>query len=160
MQARIANRLRAKKGTLPPNVAPLTDSSQQRASSAPKGRSSGHLGDSLAPLEPILAISPPTAPASAVPAIEIPSEDTEVAGEEVDSAARTQPYVTKPPAEKAKSKGKEVAEGPSEPKKRKRKHKSSRSSRLSKWSKSRSDKKKAKQAADKAEEAKNLKLVA
>ncbi|KAK4417211.1 hypothetical protein Salat_2546700 [Sesamum alatum] len=145
MQARIANRLRAKKGTLPPNVAPLTDSSQQGASSAPK-----------APIEPTLAISP----APAAPAIEIPSEDTEVAGEEVDSAARTQPYTTKSPTQKAKSKEKEVAEGPSEPKKRKRKHRGSRSSRSSKRSKSRSDKRKAKQAADKAEEAANLKLVA
>ncbi|KAK4421269.1 hypothetical protein Salat_2077400 [Sesamum alatum] len=113
MQARIANRLRTKKGTLPPNVVPLTDSSLQGASSAHRGRSSGHLGDFSAPLEPTPAISP-VAPASGVPPIEIPSEDTEVAREE------------------AKSKGKEAAEGPSEPKKRKRKHRGSRSSRSSK----------------------------
>ncbi|KAK4422959.1 hypothetical protein Salat_1878500 [Sesamum alatum] len=149
MQARIANKLRAKKGTLPPNIAPLTNSLLQGASS-----------DSSAPLEPAPVISPVVAPASAVPAIEIPSKDTEVAGEEVDSAARTQPYATKPPAEKAKSKGKEVAEGPREPKKCKRKHKGSRSSKSSERSKSRSDKRKAKQAVDKAEEDKNLKLVA
>ncbi|KAK4412858.1 hypothetical protein Salat_2933000 [Sesamum alatum] len=129
------------------------------ASSAPRGRSSGHLSDFSAPLEPAHAISP-VAPASAVPLIEVPSEDTEVVGEEVESAARTQPYAAKSPAEKAKSKGKEVAEGPSEPKKHKRKHKGSHSSRLSKRSKSRSEKRKAKQAADKEEEEKHLKLVA
>ncbi|KAK4426896.1 hypothetical protein Salat_1458400 [Sesamum alatum] len=103
---------------------------------------------------------PAPTPAPATTAIEIPSEDTEVAGEEVDSAARTQPYTTKSPTQKAKSKGKEVAEGPSKPRKRKRKHKGSQSSKSSKRSKSRSDKRKAKQAADKAKEAENLKLVA
>ncbi|KAK4434780.1 hypothetical protein Salat_0640900 [Sesamum alatum] len=142
MQACIANRLRAKKGTLPPNVAPLTDSSLQGASSAPRGRSSGHLGDSSTPLEPAPAISS-AAPASG----------------EVESAAHTQPYASKSPAEKTKSKGKEVAEGPSEPKKRKRKHKGSHSSISSKRSKSHSEKRRAKQAANKEEE-KHLKLVA
>ncbi|KAK4434332.1 hypothetical protein Salat_0596000 [Sesamum alatum] len=96
MQARITNRLRAKKGTLPPNVAPLTDSSLQRASSAPRGHSSGHLGDSLAPLEPTPTISPIAA--LAVPAIEIPSEDTEVAGEE--SKSRSEKRKAKQAADK------------------------------------------------------------
>ncbi|KAK4417031.1 hypothetical protein Salat_2528600 [Sesamum alatum] len=136
MQARIAIRLRSKKGTLPPNVAPLTDSSQPRASSAPRGRSFGNLGDSSPHLDPVPAVSPvpATSPLLAPPiaAIEIASGDTYEAGEEVDSAARTQPYTAKSPCEKAKSKGKEVAEGPSEPKKRKRKHNSSRSSRSNK----------------------------
>ncbi|KAK4426303.1 hypothetical protein Salat_1398800 [Sesamum alatum] len=108
MKACIANKLRAKKGTLPPNVAPLIDSSFQGASSAPRGRSSGNLGDSSAPLEPAPAISP-VAPASIVPPIEIPSEDTEVAGEEVQSTAYTKPYTAKSLAEKAKSKAKRKA---------------------------------------------------
>ncbi|KAK4425316.1 hypothetical protein Salat_1725600 [Sesamum alatum] len=78
-QARIANRLHAKKGTLPPNVAPLTDSSNQGASSAPKGRSSGNLGDSSTPIEPTLAISPVPSPVPVATAIEIPSRETEAA---------------------------------------------------------------------------------
>ncbi|KAK4419823.1 hypothetical protein Salat_2395200 [Sesamum alatum] len=68
MQARIANRLRAKKGTLPPNVAPLIDFSNQGASSVPKGRSSGNLGDSSVPIEPTLAISPVPSPVRATTA--------------------------------------------------------------------------------------------
>ncbi|KAK4424969.1 hypothetical protein Salat_1690500 [Sesamum alatum] len=158
IQARIANGLRTKKGTLPPNVVPQIDSSQPGASSAPGGRSSMNLGDSSAPLEPAPAISPPPAPP--IPAIEIANGDTEVAGEEVDYVARTQPYTAKSPTDKTKSKGKESAKGPSEPKKRKRKHMSSGSSRSNKRSKSRSEKRKAKQAANKAEEVENLKLVA
>ncbi|KAK4425112.1 hypothetical protein Salat_1705000 [Sesamum alatum] len=84
MQARIANRLRAKKGTLPPNIAPLTDSSQPGASSAPGGRSSGNLGNSSTPLELAPTISPIPALAP-IPAIEIASGDTEVAGKALAS---------------------------------------------------------------------------
>ncbi|KAK4428623.1 hypothetical protein Salat_1162100 [Sesamum alatum] len=140
MQARIANRLRSKKGTLPLSIAPQTDSSQPEASSllSAGGLSLGNLVYSSAPNDPALTISPSPIAEQAPPfAIGIASGDIE-----------------------AKSKGKEVVEGPSEPKKHKRRHhKSSRSNKSSKRSKSRSEKRKAKQAAEKAKEVENLKLV-
>ncbi|KAK4429066.1 hypothetical protein Salat_1206600 [Sesamum alatum] len=141
-----------KKGTLPPSIVPQTDSSQPEASSllSARGRSSGTWVILQAPMILLLRS-----------AIEITSGDTEVAGENVDSAARTQPYNSKSPSvDKAKSKGKKVAEGLSERKKCKTKHhKSSRSNRSSKRSKSHSEKRQAKQAAKKVEEVENLKLV-
>ncbi|KAK4421892.1 hypothetical protein Salat_2139800 [Sesamum alatum] len=151
MQAQIANRLRVIKETLPPSVVHQTDSSHPEASSLPSigGHSSGNLGDSSTPPshDPVPAIPHIPIP-DQPPAIEIASRDTEVGGENMS------------PADKAKSKGKEVDEGRSEPKKRKRKHhKSSRSSRSSKPNRSLSKKRKAKQATDKAEEVENLKLV-
>ncbi|KAK4421753.1 hypothetical protein Salat_2125900 [Sesamum alatum] len=139
-----ANRLCAKKGTLPPSVVPQTDSSQPNASTTHSigGRSLGTLGTSIGLNTPI----PPS------------SSAIEVAGEETESTARTQPYSPKPHTTKPPSKGKKIAEGPSEPKKRQRKNcsKDSRSSRSSKWSQAPSKKRKVKEA---AEEAESLKLI-
>ncbi|KAK4437424.1 hypothetical protein Salat_0076300 [Sesamum alatum] len=148
-QVRIANRLHAKKGTLPLSVVPQSDSSRPDTSISHLlgGCFSEPLGAS--DLNPINLVSSP--------AVEVAGEEVE--GDKMESAARTQPYTPKSRSGDKDRKGKGIAEGPSELKGRKRKHHSKGSGSQRRKAKEAADKAEKQVAADKAEEEENLTLV-